>query len=213
MQPGYRRGFSLVICTVIAFLAAAAQAQVNHPYNEVGIYTVENPDGCATAQIDVPAMTAFDCYLVLTNPYNENLARPVANVGSVEFRLVMPGDMYLLYANVPPHYGFDEPPDFQYATDVPIIDGRGTLLTFTLMLATDEPRFLYLTPVRDRPQSIPGAIMFTDLDDGWSMHVMYPVSGSFDVPVFAINWDGDLSFCETVPTQEQSFGAVKALYR
>jgi len=31
--------------------------------------------------------------------------------------------------------------------------------------------------------------------------------------VFAVNWDGDLSFCETVPDQGMSFGAVKALYR
>ena len=44
----------MVILIMILMLAGAANAQINHPYNEVGIYTVEQPDGCAAAQIDVP---------------------------------------------------------------------------------------------------------------------------------------------------------------
>ncbi len=45
----------------VAGLAAGAQAQVNHPYNELGIYTVPDPDGCAAAQIDVATAPAVHC--------------------------------------------------------------------------------------------------------------------------------------------------------
>ena len=50
-------GRMLTICCALA-IAAGAQAQINHPYNEVGIYTVEQPVGCETAQIDVAPVTS-----------------------------------------------------------------------------------------------------------------------------------------------------------
>jgi hypothetical protein len=67
--------------------------------------------------------------------------------------------------------------------------------------------------VQNTPQSIPGQMAFTDFDDGYSLHVMHPVSGSHDVPVFALNWPGEFPFGETVPQRDESFGGVKALYR
>jgi len=202
---------------IILALATGAQAQINHPYNEVGIYAVENPEGCAEAQIEVPFATVFTCYMVLTNPWNETLDQPVANVGGYEFRLGVPADVFLLTASVPPPCPSCEwyPPDFIFAVDKPVIDGRCLLVTFGLATMTSEPRFLSLGPVQDAPASIPGQMAFLGRDGEWpdNLFAMYPVSGSPDVPVFAVNWDGDLSFCETVPDQGMSFGAVKALYR
>ncbi len=207
------RRFTVVLALV---LASGAQAQINHPINEVGLFTVEDPVGCETAQVAAPSGTVFTCYMVLTNPWNETLDRPVANVGGYEFRLGVPDGVYLLTATVPPcPTCFQSPPDFIFAIDKPVIDGRCTLVTFGFMAATDEPRFLSLGPVGDAPQSIPGQMAFWDLDDETPGGViaMEPVSGSPDVPVFAINWDGALSFCETVPDEGMAFGAVKALYR
>jgi len=205
----------LFTCLALLALAAGAQAQINHPYNELGIYAVPDPDGCATAQIDVPPLTVFNCWVVLTSPWNEDLGRPVATVGGIEFRLVVPGDVYLLGVD----YGMCIPPftptlpDFLVGCATPVVDGRATLLGLTLMAMLASPSFLYLSPVQDAPQTFPGQIAFSDYDDDWSLHVMYPVSGGFDVPVFAINWDGELSFCETVPDAGMAFGALKALYR
>ena len=206
-------GRLLAICCVLAF-AAGAQAQINHPYNEVGIYTVEQPVGCETAQIDVPPVTPFTCYVVLTNPHNETLDRPVTTVGGYEFRLEIPGTVYLTQADfgpcMPPWF---TGPDFLVGCPLPVTDGYVRLLGLRLMAMTGGPDLVYLTPVRDAPQSISGEMAFWDLDDDFSLHVMHPVSGSHDLPVFAINWDGELSFCETVPTRDASFGEVKALYR
>lgn len=196
-------------------LTGAATAQVNHPYNEVGIYTVEQPDGCATAQVDVSAGGEFWCYLVLTNPYNEALGRPVATVGGFEFQLGLPDACILLGAVYPPGNTvdcFECFPDFLSNAPMPVNGGHLTLMRFRILVTTAEPDFLFLSPPAALP-SIPGAMVFTDLDDGHSLQVMHPVSGSFGVPVFAINWDGDLSFCESVPARDASFGGVKALYR
>ena len=207
--------FRMLSVIAILMLAGAANAQINHPYNEVGIYTVEQPDGCATAQVDVPAGGEFWCYLVLTNPYNEALGRPVATVGGFEFQLGLPDGCLLLGAVYPPGNTvdcFECFPDFLSNAPMPVTGGHLTLMQFRILVTTAEPDFLFLSPLATL-QSIPGAMAFTDLDDGHSLQVMHPVSGSFDVPVFAINWDGELSFCETVPARDASFGEVKALYR
>ena len=206
------RGLVLALLTA---LAAGATAQINHPYNEVGIYTVERPDGCETAEVTVPVMTEFTCYVVLTNPYNEALGRPVATLGGFQFRLELPTDVYLMSAQVPWGSMTFPPlaPDFAFGGEAPVTEHGCTLVVLTLMPATADPALVYLVPVQDSPPAIPGEMVFTDFDDSDSLQVMHPVSGSFDVPVFAINWDGDLSFCETVPGAGISFGAVKALYR
>ncbi|MFO7608027.1 MAG: hypothetical protein R6X35_02340 [Candidatus Krumholzibacteriia bacterium] len=197
-------------------LAGAAAAQINHPYNEVGIYTVEQPDGCATARVEVPVGGEFWCYLVLTNPWNEALDRPVTTVGGFEFRLGIPEGVIVL-ASVYPPFHIDDCfgcwPDFRVGANMPVNNGFRTLMPFQIMVTTGEPVFLSMAPTAVTPSSIPGEIVFTDYDDDFSLQVMHPVSGSFDVPVFAINWDGDLSFCQTVPLRDESFGSLKALYR
>ncbi len=200
-------------------LAAGARAQGGGPTNTVGLYMVEDPDGCATAQVDAPAGTTFTCYMVLTNPWNENVERPVSVVSGFEFRLGLPSDLVLVDAWEPPlNTGDGALPEFIYAVNLPVVDGRCRLMYFRIMSMTDEPRFLSLGPVQDAPVSIPGRMAYVDDMDGamvWPDNLvgMDPVSGSPDVPVFAVNWDGALSFCETVPDEGISFGAVKALYR
>ena len=205
---------TLLLFCILLGLAGAAGAQINQPHNELGLYTVPDPDGCATAQVDVAAGITFTCYLVLTNPWNEALDRPVANVGGFEFRLGIPSDVYLISDDLPPcPTCFVTPPDYIWPASVPVMDGCCSLVAFHLMSVTDEPRFLSLGPIQDSAQSIPGQMAFTDQDDQYSLQAMRPISGSPDVPVFAVNWDGDLSFCETVPDAGMSFGAFKALYR
>ena len=206
------RWLMLIAWSLVA--VGTAGAQINHPYNEVGIYTVEHPDGVAETEIDAPAEVMVDCYIVLTNPYNEALGRPIATVGGFEFNLTMPDGVYLLSIMfLPPSVGWPTGPDYLIGCEAPVTDGACTLANLTLMSATGGPDLLYLQPVQFAPQSIPGQMVFTDFDDDFSMHVMHPVSGSHDVPVFALNWEGELPFGETVPARAESFGTVKALYR
>lgn len=198
--------------------AAGASAQINHPHNEFGLFAVPDPDGCATAQIDVSAGSIFTAYLVLTSPWNDQLDRPVATIGGLEFRFVMPDGVALLGLVWPPFTEASPSPDgnaIEYLVGMraPVTGDSVVLATCTLLLETGGSGFFYLRPVSNAPASIPGSMAFTDYDDDFALLAMYPVSGSPDVPVFAVNWQGDLSFCETVPDEVISFGAVKSLYR
>ncbi|MFO7608028.1 MAG: hypothetical protein R6X35_02345 [Candidatus Krumholzibacteriia bacterium] len=209
----------LTLITILA-LAGAAAAQINHPYNEVGIYTVEDPDGCESAQIDVAEGEMFTAYLVLTNPWHAALGRPVTHLGAVEFRVELPAGLETLGMVWPsgtevwPQWDGDAVEFLAgFMVPAPVIDGSITIIEFRFLASSAQPGFIYLQPHVLGTPSVPGAIAFTDADDGFSTQVMHPVSGSFDVPVFAINWDGELSFCATVPLRDESFGGLKALYR
>ncbi len=72
-----------------------------------------------------------------------------------------------------------------------------TLLRLTLMTTAAGPSFLYLVPVRDASPIDPGpdGLRRRLRRSARQPFVMDPVSGGFDVPVFAINGDGELSFC------------------
>lgn len=203
----------LALITILALTGTTA-AQINHPYNEVGIYTVPDPDGCATAQADMAAMDQVTCYLVLSAPYNLARARPVTAVGGVECRYVLPDGVFVLSGQYPPGTWppcFPGPGELLFACNAPVVDGHCVLYTMTLMSLDGAPGFIHLAPFV--APSIPDRMVFTDYDDDFALQAMDPVSGSFDVPVFAINWGGDLSFCETVPVRNESFGGVKALFR
>ena len=205
----------LLLVVLFAVIATGANAQLNHPHNEIGLYTVPNPVGCEAAQVAAAPFTPFTVYVVLTNPYNAELERPVTTVGGFEFSLDVPSSVLVLSAQYPPGCIWmpPPPPDYQSGCPVPVTGGAAVLMTMMFMPTTGETVFLHVGPLVTMPPSLPGAIAFADADDDLSLHVMHPVSGRFDVPVFAINWSGEMSFCETIPARAESFGGVKALYR
>ena len=213
-----RKGESMIrrlTLFAVLMLAAGATAQINQPHNEFGMYAVPDPEGCATAQIDVSAGSWFTAYLVLTSPWNDELDQPVATIGAVEFKFVMPDGVALLGMVWPPFSEWWPSPDGEYLVGMhaPVTGDRVVLVTCTLLAQSADPSFFYLRPVETAPASIPGSMAFTDYDHDYALLAMVPVSGSPDVPVFAVNWEGDLSFCETVPDRETSFGSLQALYR
>jgi hypothetical protein len=83
-----------------------------------------------------------------------------------------------------------------------------TLLTLNLGAFDGATSLLYLRPVQDAPQSVPGEMAITDFNDDFSISVAYPVSGSHDLPVFGLFTGGAV-----VPTEDASWGEVKSLYR
>ncbi|MBE0567972.1 MAG: hypothetical protein IH621_18605 [Krumholzibacteria bacterium] len=202
----------LTLITILT-LAGGAAAQINHPYNEVGIYTVEQPVGVAETEIDAPANVMFDCYVVLTNPYNEALGRPITTVGGMAFSLGMPAGVYVVDTDLPPQTGWLLLPDVLWGGEFPVVASYCSLIGLTIMSTTGAADLLYLLPLQNTPQYISGQMSFADLDDDFSQHVMHPVSGSHDVPVFALNWPGEFPFGETVPARDAAFGEMKALYR
>ena len=199
-------------------LAGVAVGQINHVYNEVGIYAVPDPDGCASAQIDIAPLTGFQCYVVLTNPWNDDLDRPVSTIGFINLYLPPPDGVWLLGATMPPLSTWDcwDCPlgYLWFPVDCTVTGQSVVLTTLTMLVEGPGPYLLFMSPPPPGFGSeFPGEMTYYETDGDHPVHVMDPVSGSFDVPVFAINWDGDLSFCETVPDEGTSFGSLKALYR
>ena len=203
----------LVLFAVMTLCVGVANAQYIYEHNnEIGIYTDPNPTA-ATAQ-DLATYSgapggSIMAYVVLTNPYNNNINAPISTIGGFEFRIVVPANVYLLGAALPPNStNFANQPDFLCGSNAPVVDSHVTLLTLTLGEFTGTPSFIYLTPVQEAPQSVPGEMAITDYNDDFSISVAYPVSGDHLEPVFGL-FTGDA----VVPTDDASWGEVKNLYR
>ncbi len=101
---------------------------------------------------------------------------------------------------------FATPPDYLAGSNAPVIDDHSTLLTLNLGAFTGATDFIYLSPVQEAPQSIPGSMAITDYNDAFRLNPAFPVSGDYANPVFGL-WAG------VVPTADAAWGEVKSLYR
>ena len=191
----------LLTLAALSLMAGAAFAQTN----EIGIYLTQdaNPDNV----VYNGAPGSFTAYVVCVNPYNQHLDAPISVVGGFEFKLTFPANVYLLGATLPPSStNFANSPEFLCGSNAPVTDGLVTLLTLTLGEFSGTPSSIYIEPVQDAPQSVPGNIAITDYNDDFSISVAYPSSGSFSEPVFGL-------WTSVVPTEDASWGEVKSLFR
>jgi hypothetical protein len=171
--------------------AGAANAQFIYEHNnEIGIYTTANPtaeNAQEMATYSGAPGAGIAAYVVLTNPYNTNTNTPIDVVGGFEFRVVLPANVFLLGAILPPQTtNFASSPDFLCGSNAPVVDNHVTLLTLNLGEFSGAPSLVYLTPVQDAPQSVPGNMAITDYNDDFRISVAYPVSGDFAMPVFGL---------------------------
>jgi hypothetical protein len=201
-----------VLFALLMLVAGAANAQFIYEHNnEIGIYLDPNPTAANAQELSnydgLPGQVA--AYVVLTNPYNNNLNAPITVVGGFEFRIVLPANVFLLAATLPPNStNFATAPDFLCGSNAPVVDNHVTLLTLNLGAFDGATSLLYLTPVQDAPQSVPGELAITDFNDDFSISVAYPVSGDPALPVFGLFTGGAV-----VPTEDASWGEVKSLFR
>jgi hypothetical protein len=193
--------------------AGAANAQFIYEHNnEIGIYTTANPtaeNAQEMATYSGAPGAGITAYVVLTNPYNTNTNTPIDVVGGFEFRVVLPANVFLLGAILPPQTtNFASSPDFLCGSNAPVVDNHVTLLTLNLGEFSGAPSFVYLTPVQDAPQSVPGNMAITDYNDDFRISVAYPVSGNHTTPVFGL-----FTGTAVVPTEDAAWGDVKSLFR
>lgn len=199
----------LLILAALSLIATSALAA-----NEIGIYTTQdaNPDNVnyngAPGQITA--------YVVCVDPINysfgapdSGVQSPISVIGGFEFRVNMPANVYLLSSTMPPQStNFATPPEWLAGTNAPVVDGVCTLLTMTLGEFSGTPSFIYLAPVQDAPQSIPGSMAITDYNDAFRLIAAFPSSGDASLPVFGLWADP-----APVPSEDASWGAVHSLYR
>jgi hypothetical protein len=193
--------------------AGAANAQFIYEHNnEIGIYTTANPtaeNAQDMASYNGAPGAGIMAYVVLTNPYNTNTNTPIDVVGGFEFRIVLPANVFLLGTVLPPQTtNFASSPDFLCGSNAPVVDNHVTLLTLSLGEFSGTPSLIYLTPVQDAPQSVPGEMAITDYNDDFRISVAYPVSGNHTTPVFGL-----FTGTAVVPTEDAAWGDVKSLFR
>jgi hypothetical protein len=98
-------------------------------------------------------------------------------------------------------------PDFMVGLSVPAPNAPCILLaTYGLLVFSSEIIWFYVGPA-DTP-SIPGFAAYAAGDNPGNLIPMYPVSGSPDQFVAAVNYD-----CMPDSAQDETFGHVKAMYR
>ena len=203
-----------VIFALMMLVAGAANAQqyIYEHQNEIGIYTTEVPTGLIENQDAETSYTgapggAIMAYVVLTNPWNQNTNAPISLVGGFEFHLYLPSNVFLLGQVLPPSStNFATAPDFYVGCAAPVANGACTLIALTLGEFTGTPGYISMGPVTTLAPSVPDNMAVTDYNDDFSISLAYPVSGSFDLPVFGM-------YQPVVPNDDASWGGVKSLYR
>jgi len=183
-------------------------------YNHIGIYLSQDPFTAETNYTGAPG--TITAYVVITNPRNYNYGAPgsgieqdVAVVGGFEFKVVLPADVYLLGAALPPlTTNFATPPEFLAGTNITVVNHAATCLTLSLGAFAVNPEYVYLTPVQDAPQSVPDHLAITDYNDAFRLIAAFPSSGDASLPVFGLWADP-----APVPSEDASWGAVHSLYR
>lgn len=211
---------SAMWCVVILVLLSGGPATAQETYyNQVGLYlSSDGPDGSGrsgTSVIGAPVVA----YLVLSNPVdieNGNALFPYITGFelTLNFDPVPNNNLLLLNTVFPPGYvdilpirdinqGFLEyPVRLPDPTSIPAFDGTALLLTFTFMNVSTATTFVTLSPVSN--PTIPGQMVY--FSDTGEPQVMHSAGGTPFGRVFAFNGDA-------VPTENQAFGSLKALYR
>ena len=199
---------SLMFLAPALLLAAAppAAAGLSDLHNAIGLYTEVPSDLHEAGRLTMYEgdTGTFPVYVVLSNPYNENTGAGIAVVGGYEFRLDLPGNIFLLGAALPPScLNFLDPPEFSVGASIPVSGDFAALATLTLGEFSGTGGPVHLAPLEGYP-SLPGSLAVTDLEDEFSLSAAVPASGSFAAPVFCV-------FCAQ-NAETATWGGVKSLY-
>ncbi len=197
----------LFAVTALAALSLLAPSTGFAAYNQLGCYT---DDDMAAASVTAAANSQNDVYVVLSNPYNHDTDTDILAIGGIEFKFVLGGASAMLLGN--PAWTHDSVIDI--GTDdshiagfgTPLLVGDGGFVTVcvqnVMVFDASSAAYLYLAPAL--PASIPGVMVLLDSDEG--LHSIYPSSGDFANPVFALN--GTVTATDHVRMDQ-----IKAMYR
>ena len=202
-DPGVRFAVSMLLVLLLPGIATA-QAE-----NRIGIYTTAAAGG--TSQVAAP-FTPFDAYFVLTTPRTA-AGDVVTACDGFEFRVfVWPCLLSRLSDTTNPDWSNTEdatdPCTARYRvngpTPVPVNADMLVLQVWHLMVWSAGEQMFYVAPLEN--PTVPGRMAYFHPGTSGSVaEGAMAVSGSFDSPVYAVNW--------SEPVEGRSFGAVKALYR
>lgn len=205
--------YLIAIAIVFSLLAPhTVSAEPTHP-NEVGIYT--NSDGTGATGIH-GLIGQVELYLVLTRPTDTEIGQPLDNINGFDCRLDFSSvdNLAFLGAVLPPDainfnpYNHFSEGYMEYfvamLNGIPVIGESVSLITFTFGQTAPGMVAVRLGPLQVFTPIVEGQM--TVSQEQGPLVPIYPISGSFDAPVFL--FDGD-----AVAVENQSFGSLKALFR
>ena len=207
--------FAVSALAALSLLVPSAGFAQHEFSNQVGLYLT--PDGFG----ETGTMTVGDevfVFLVLTRPTDVlNGELPYEDILGFELRLYF-SDPTVLFKSTTffptgaKVIGGDETWDDGYleyyvvmADDFPVTEESVVLIKFGFVAFSANPVLVTLGPTITNP-AVEGQMTFMAVSP--DLRAMYPSSGSFDDPVFTFNVEGG-----AVPTENESFGSVKALFR
>lgn len=203
------RPLGLILLVVMAGAASAVETE-----NLVGIYTDELMTANTATAEPGDYLTFF---VVLDNPRNPfrggRRGEDVIQVGCYAFGLDLSANLQFVTKDLPTA---DKRPECTgdctyfrqcFGALLPVeADRHITLRSFVVLYLGPGPAEIRLRP--DVLELVDGEMDYWYRDPentGWVLG-MYPVTGSYELPVMVINGDG-------VPTEAQSWGTLKSLYR
>ena len=198
--------FAMSALAALSLLAPSSG--VAQDYNQIGIYTTPTPTLItADAEWNGAMPGQLTCYLVCTNPFNDNTTQaPIVQLGGYELYITAPAGFQII-AELPPNtFNLRNPPDFYVSGAIDVVDGAALLATLTIGTFSGSEGLLYLE-INPQP-SLPDVMAITDAGDNFVLVAAYPASGDLLNPIFSINMDGNV-----VPTEDASWSDVKALYQ
>lgn len=202
------------VCALAAISVLAPDAGYAQWENRIGIYA---DDAAGSASIETtPLFTPFNIYFILSAP-REDDGTPFTAIDAFQFRVTMDGPaggVFRLSENIrlPGQVTVGEhsnPYDSDYSTGgaapLPVVNDRVVLMDWQLMANNAGPYVMYLVP--SVVASVPGQLAFNiTTGEGAILQGAMPSSGAMDVAVFGIGTG-------VTPTESETFGAVKALFR
>ncbi len=200
---------NLILAGIIG--AAAGDGALAQDRNLVGVYSDEEMSG-ATATAE--AGDLLTVYVILSYPHNPHLNRPggeeVDNVGCYSFTLDLVNLELVTkagYAARPICTGVCTEYRTCFGALLPVGgDRRITLASFDLRYLGPGPAEIRLRPHSNDVLEDLMDYWYRDSEmTGWLL-AMYPVSESFDIPVFVVNGD-------QVPATSENWGSLKSTYR
>lgn len=191
--------FAMLLIVFVIFVAIGSAA-MGEDRNELGLYA--DPNDLSTTSLELAAPAVIELYLVLTNPYLEDTGEAVDSIYGFTCMIGVPeNDIVFVFDSDSPFISVDQVPRLivGFGAPVPVVD-RQVVLGFILVLtAAKECSYYYLSP---NPIShIPGHMTYSAMDatGEYGEYPMYPISGAYADPVFAVNGS-------VVPAESETWG-------
>lgn len=204
------------VCALAAISLLAPDAGYAQWENRIGMYTTAD---AASAYIPTAGpFTTHTIYFVVSNPVG--VEGPFPNIDAYEFKVVaQPASGWFKLSEVKPVGVIDVgvvdtvAGTYEYIAGwpagLPVVGGIVKVMEWSILLQNSDPLRFFLQPISSTTPSVPGmlAVNYTS-GEGAELAGCMPSSGDFAEEVFAINAPE-----APIPTESETFGGVKALFR